>query len=104
MILFGRADVRVEVLAGFVKLVRVGPQRQVIARAVVELAQHRVRLPSQCELRAERHVSVAVKLAFTFDQFAGGRQYLDLSFEPFTIKPAAFTELRSEEHTSELQS
>src|ERR1051325_8365415 len=93
VILFGGADVRVKVFAGFVKLIWVGPQRQVVARAVVEFAQHRVGLPFQRELRAERHVSVAVKLSLTFDQVARRRQHLDLSFEPIAIESAAFSEL-----------
>src|SRR5262245_55809700 len=85
VILFSSANWRVEVFAGFVKLVRIGPQWQVVARAVVEFAQHRVGLPFQRELRAERHVSVAVKLLLAFDELARGRQYLDLSFEPITV-------------------
>src|SRR5215216_3865959 len=96
MILFGSADVRVEVFAGFVKLVRIGPQWQVVTRAVVEFAQHCVGLPFQRELRAERHVRVAVKLPLALDQLPRGRQQLDLSFEPITVEPAAFAEFVSQ--------
>src|SRR5215216_1097596 len=92
VILFGSADVRVKVFAGFVKLVRIGPQWQVVARAVVEFAQHRVGLPFQRELRAERHMSVAIKLSLAFDQLPRGWQHLDLSFEPITIESPAFPE------------
>src|SRR5215213_3218305 len=93
MILFGSADVRVEVFAGFVKLVRIGPQWQVVTRAVVEFAQHRVSLPFQRELRAERHVSIGVKLLLAFDQLPCRRQHVDLSFQPIAVEPPAFPEL-----------
>ena len=45
------------------------------------------------KLRSERHVSVAVKLPLALDQLPRGRQHVDLSFEPITVEPPAFSEL-----------